>query len=164
MTSKTHNIIRILLVTATIGFSLLLFLASLFFPAFNLSNGSDEFNGISVLLMGWMGFMTTGNNPDAWIGFLGWYANCFVFPAWLGLGLSLKFRAAAFVGLILTLIGIGLAACSTFVEYVPVNEAGSTADVTSMGAGFYVWVVSFAVCALGYFAVIIWSFVKPKDQ
>ena len=56
MQSKTHNIIHILLAIATIGFSLVLFLASLFFPAYNLSN-SDVVDGFTALLMGWAGFL-----------------------------------------------------------------------------------------------------------
>ena len=103
------------------------------------------------------------SNKDAEIGFLGWYANLFFFPIWLGLALSIRFRAAAFIGFALTLIGIGLAACSVFVKTLLTNEAGGTASVTSMGAGFYIWLVSFAVCLLGYVVVIIWSFLKPKN-
>lgn len=162
MTPKTHNIIHILLAILTIGFSLILFLACLFFTAYNLSN-NDSFNGFTALLMGWAGFLMLGNNIGSEIGFLGWYANLLFFPIWLGLALSIRFRMAAFIGFVLTLIGIGLAACSVLVKTLVTNEAGGTTSVTSMGAGFYIWLVSFAVCLIGYIAVIIWSFLKPKN-
>ena len=163
MTLKTHNIIHILLASFTIGCSFVLFLVSLFFPVFNLSN-SDSIDGFTALLMGWAGFLLLGNNIGAEIGFLGWYANLFFFPIWLGLAFSIKFRVAAFIGFVITLIGIGLAACSVLVKTLLINEAGGTADVTSMGAGFYIWLVSFTICVLGYLAAMIWSFIKPKNM
>ena len=133
----------------------------MFLPAFNLSN-DGSFDGFSALLMGWAGLFMLDSNKGTEIGFLGWYANLFFFPAWLGLLLSIKFRVVAFVGLAFTLVGTALALCSVMVKSILINEAGDTANVTSMGAGFYIWITSFAVCLLGYFATIIWSFAKPK--
>ena len=161
MAPKTHNIIHTLLAIATIGLSIVLFVASLFFSAFNLfDNGSVD--GFTALLMGWTGLFMLDNNKGYEIGFLGWYANLFFLPIWLGLALSVKFRVMAFIGFALTLVGMGVAVCSVQVKNVLINEGGGTAEVMSMGLGFYIWLISFAVCLLGYFAVTVWSFLKPK--
>ena len=137
---------------ATLMASFMLFVASLFFPAFNLSNG-DSFGGLQTLLIGWMGLFAVGDEDYGGIGLFAWYANLFLFPIWLGLVFS-KLRFATIGGLVLTIFGLGLASISIFVKTLLLDEGGSTAAVTSMGFGFYLWLSSFVICAIGYLAVL----------
>jgi hypothetical protein len=149
MQAKTQPFIPAVVVAATIIASVGLFAASLFYPAFNLSDGSS-YGGMSTLLLGWMGVLALGGTEGLGkVGLLAWYANLFLVPVWLGLALR-RFRFAPIGGLILSILSTGLASSAIFVKRILVDEAGNSAAVTAMGPAFYVWLSSFVVCLAGY--------------
>ena len=117
-----------------------------------------------TLSIGWMGLLAFGDERYGGIGLFAWYANLFLVPAWLGLGLS-KFRFGAIGGLALTIVGLGLASISLLIKRLLLDEGGNTAAVASMGLGFYLWLSSFVICVIGYLAIIAKAkFISNKDM
>ena len=60
MPIKTDGLVHLFIVAATIIASVGLFAISLFYPAFNLSDGSS-YGGLVTLLIGWMGLLGVGD-------------------------------------------------------------------------------------------------------
>jgi hypothetical protein len=160
MPIKTDGLVHLFIVAATIIASVGLFAISLFYPAFNLSDGSS-YGGLVTLLIGWMGLLGVGDEKYGGIGLLAWYANLCLVPVWLGLVLP-KFRFATIGGLTLVIIGLGLASSALLMKSMLIDEGGHTAEITSMGLGFYLWLSSFVICVVGYLAVITWGVFNPK--
>ena len=96
--------------------------------------------------------MAFGDERYGGIGWFAWYTNLLLIPAWLGLGLS-QSRFGILGGLALTIVGLGLATTAVLIKRIPL-DVDITAAVTSMGLGFYLWWLSFAICVVGYSALI----------
>lgn len=135
-------------VIAIIAISVLLFLVSLILPAFYTSD--EGVPGWFALLLGWLDLFVI---DQVGFGVLSWFANLFLPIAWLGLALG-KFRPVRIGGLILNIVGIGLALCPLFLNRILISEGGDTTPVTSMGIGFYVWLASFVACIVGHIFII----------
>jgi hypothetical protein len=94
-------------------------------------NGRQNWFGIAVLLMGWMGIF---------FGQIGWFANLLLPIGWVCL-LFRRWIAAAIVGVLALVV-----AANTFFLYVqdvPGDEGGTTTLVFQHPhVGFYFWVAS----------------------
>ncbi len=154
---KILSLIKISIVVCVICLSILFLIISLFLPVFNTADGGI-FDGLSVMIIGWMGIMFANLGLRA----IGWYANPLLLIVWLGLALS-KFRVGGLFALILS---IGIALCSFLMVHrtVEVNEAGGTSEIVSIGTGFYVWLASFVICIFGYITTIIFDLINSKKN
>jgi len=140
---------RRMLALRTLGVSALLFFLALLFPVYRLSDGGN-YGGFMVLLLGWMAPFTA-NGPS------GWYANPFLWLAWLGLVLS-RWRAMAAIAVIAAGIALAIALTSSHATILLVNEAGTTADVTGNGPGLYPWLASVGAALVGAIATAVVTF------
>jgi hypothetical protein len=131
--------------------SALLFAAALFFPVYRLSDGGS-YGGFMVLALGWMAPFTD-NGPA------GWYANPFLWLAWLGLALS-RWRAMAVIAAVAAAIALAIALTSSHATTLLINEAGATADVIGRGPGLYLWVASIGAAFAGAIATTAVAFGK----
>lgn len=146
----------ILSALATLVVSGLVYLIALALPVYQFAN-ADSFSGMMVLFLGWMGPFTSdaGNT-------IGWYANVFLFFAWVAMLLG-KFRPMAMAAVIALIIGSGIALTSLSVSSLPINEAGGVAKVT-IGLGLYAWLASFAIAFLGSLVTLAFSLFARKSE
>ena len=127
--------------------SWLLFGTSLCLPALELSNGSPYW-GISLLFIGWLG-LTAGS--------LAWLANPLLGLANYKL-LQHRVRPACFI----SLLAGSVAGTTTFLSSVLLDGTGTMATVTGFGLGFYLWIGSCFVTALG--SSVLWIRSMRQDR
>jgi len=143
-------------VVAIIAISVLLFLVSLLLPAFYTPD--ESIPGWFALLMGWLDLLAI--DQVGW-GIISWFASFFLPVAWLGLILT-KFRPMRIVSLMSASAGLALALCALVMKQILISEGGNTTRILSMGAGFYLWLASFAVCIIGATVSIVQEANAPK--
>lgn len=152
--SDLNGKLHIMFPIITIAISGLFFIVALALPVYKFANG-EYYSGLMVLLFGWMGpFGVVAGNT------IGWYANLFLFFAWIALALA-KFRPMPFFAVIALSIGIVIALTSLGVSRLATNEAGTMDEVT-IGLGFYMWLASFGVALLGSLVKIVLPLLAPE--
>lgn len=120
-------------------FSLVLFIFSLFQPAFFIDRKDSDAYSDSLFLfaLGWMSFLGGGFIP-----FLIWLAN----PLYL-LSLFLVKKKSKY-GITTISISIILAIIFANLNEILTSESGSTSKITELGNGYYLWLLSFVVLAI----------------
>jgi hypothetical protein len=121
--------------------SIILFLASLFFPGFYVGYPSQPWASILLLLTGWLGILDVH---------FSWFANPFYV-----LALILR-RSKRTTSLYLELISLLLATSFLLYRTIVVSEAPTYAPIAEYGWGYYLWILAIAVLFIGdlseYFA------------
>jgi len=110
--------------------SIVLFVASLFFPAFYVHTPDSPWQSYLLLLTGWLGVM------DAHFS---WFANPFYLLAIIFSALKRK------VSMYFEAIALLLALSFLLHRTVMVDEGGHSGDVVRYGLGYYLWVLAMAV-------------------
>ncbi|WP_175239053.1 MULTISPECIES: hypothetical protein [Burkholderia cepacia complex] len=123
--------------TVLLAISVLFYLVAMFTAPFRTGAPAPHpwADGWQVLLTGWMGVL---------VGIYAWLANPLVFAAWL---LTAKrYRAQAVV-----LAGLALLFGMSFLSQhqIAVDEAGNVEPVHLDAIGYWCWLASFAVAAVG---------------
>ncbi|MFC7371948.1 hypothetical protein ACFQPF_09675 [Fictibacillus iocasae] len=114
-----------------------MYCVSLMLPSLATANG-DEFGGLSILLIGWMGLLA-GKVYAA-----GWYANLFFFYISVQ---TMRGKSTHISHIFMLLLTV-----TAFMRIVmPLNENGDTSVVTERNLGFYLWFSSIVLLsALGF--------------
>jgi hypothetical protein len=119
-----------------IGSSLVLYVASLFLPAFDCGK-YESFQGYYVLLIGWFGFLAL--DPR-------WLTNFLLMFMWLNLAAGLR-RPAFFLPVITTLF----AASTIFIPALGcVVGGGAPGPSQGLSVGGYAWVISIILTSIAY--------------
>ena len=122
--------------TVLLAISVLFYLVAMFTAPFRTGAPAPHpwADGWQVLLTGWMGVL---------VGIYAWLANPLVFAAWL---LTARYRAQAVV-----LAGLALLFGMSFLSQhqIAVDEAGNVGFVHLDAIGYWCWLASFAVAAVG---------------
>jgi hypothetical protein len=134
MISKHFNLRRL-----TICVSVILLALSLTQPAFYIGSAEPDAwaNSVMLFFMGWSAVM--GNLLMGLI----WLAN----PLYLmSIRLSIKKNRKASV---VSLIAASLAFSFSLLDTISVSDSGGSSEITSLEAGYWLWLASFFVMALG---------------
>lgn len=114
--------------------SLPLYLLSLMLPAIEV--GTREWHwGYYLAMIGWLGLAT---------GHASWFANLFYFAAWV-----LVFRKQWQIALLLSVLGIMLAASFPLHDTIAMSTSGAQSPIRSVGSGYHVWLASMFALAVG---------------
>lgn len=134
-TSKNSNYLKNTLIIV----SVLIFISSLFYPAFFIDReDSDAWsNSLFLFVFGWTSFIGGGFIP-----FLIWLAN----PLYL-ISLILV-KKSNIIGLLTISISIFLAIVFCNLDSILTSESGATSKIIKLGLGFYLWLSSFFVLLL----------------
>ncbi len=122
--------------------SIILFITSLTMPAFFVDRGGtqpEEVGSLGIFLMGWMGPL-----GGAVIPFLFWCAN----PIYL-FCICLFLNRNREQGFYISLVPIVIALVFMQMEKIMMSESGSESPITSLGAGYFLWLGSFLVLSIG---------------
>jgi hypothetical protein len=137
---------------ALVPLSVLVYVVSLFLPAvvYNTGLAGNPDLGYEILLQGWLGVFQ---------GIVAWYANCLFLFGLLYLYLRMYKLATYF-----SLFALALGLQSLFFSVKYLDESGvNTATVDHLGPGFYLWMLSFALLAIGS-AALYRRTKTPSDQ
>ncbi|MFC4687534.1 hypothetical protein ACFO4P_11375 [Epilithonimonas pallida] len=117
-------------------FSIIVFIISLFQPAFFIDReDSDAYsNSLFLLALGWMSFLGGGFVP-----FIIWLANPIYIISIFLISKSFKF------GIITSLWSIFLAIIFANLNSILTSESGSDSKITYLGLGYYLWISSFVI-------------------
>ncbi len=116
--------------------SAMLFVASLFSPAFSDPNGSKS--GLDALLFGWLAALT--GLPQG--GF--WLANPILCASWALLGWKRGWPSA-----LLAAAALILGTAFLFAKEIATDESGVARPIIALGAGYWRWLASMAAVAGG---------------
>jgi hypothetical protein len=125
-------------------------MASLFFPAFYIDRSDyDAYaDGKWLALLGWMSILGGGLTP-----FLIWLAN----PLFsLAVTLTLT-RSSRWLVLLLSSGALAIALSFSTLEVILTSERPEFSKITSLEAGYYLWVSSMAVLVIGTLSRLVWS-------
>lgn len=117
-------------------FSIIVFIISLFQPAFFIDReDSDAYsNSLFLLALGWMSFL-----GGRFVPFIIWLANPIYIISIFLISKSFKF------GIITSLWSIFLAIIFANLNSILTSESGSDSKITYLGLGYYLWISSFVI-------------------
>lgn len=123
--------------------SIILFIVSLAMPAFFVERPRtepEEMDSLTIVLTGWM-YPLGG----AIVPFLFWCANpIYLFTICTLLNRNKK--AGFYISLMPCLIALGF----TQMDKIMTSESGSESIITSLGAGYFLWLSSFLILTIGF--------------
>jgi hypothetical protein len=137
MDKTTHKKIYLTLLT-TISLTVLLFVLSLTQNAYYINDGEESIGalGLIALLLGFFG-ISSGSG-------IAWFANPCLFMSFIHLKRD-NLRKAKIFSFISVIFGLSF----LFFDNVISNEGGTTAEITSYGIGYWLWLSSLICNFLG---------------
>jgi hypothetical protein len=125
---------RISLTDIHVYLTVVIYLASLFFPACYLGESREPQSSVELLVSGPFGIF---------VGAFAWYANLFL---WIALA-----KAQKSISILFSSIALVLAISFFFYKRIMYIDLDFQKDITSIGWGYFLWVLSISIFLVGQF-------------